>query len=56
MKEDDGPRPQSPSGGNTRRKLKREIDKILRRVDRLPELDNRSPDEIIGYDEDGLSE
>jgi antitoxin (DNA-binding transcriptional repressor) of toxin-antitoxin stability system len=54
VKEDDGPRPQSPSGGNTRRKLKREIDKILRRVDRLPELDNRSPDEIIGYDEDGL--
>ncbi len=56
VKEDDGPSPQSPSGGNTRRKLKREIDKILRRVDRLPELDNRSPDEIIGYDEDGLSE
>ncbi|HEY1660483.1 MAG TPA: type II toxin-antitoxin system VapB family antitoxin [Candidatus Sulfotelmatobacter sp.] len=27
---------------------------ILRRVDNLPELDPRSPDEIIGYDEYGL--
>ena len=31
-----------------------ELEKILNRVDRLPELDNRSPEEIIGYDEDGL--
>jgi antitoxin VapB len=27
---------------------------ILRRVDNLPDLDPRSPDEIIGYDEYGL--
>jgi antitoxin VapB len=27
---------------------------ILRRVDNLPDLDPRSPDEIIGYDEFGL--
>jgi antitoxin VapB len=27
---------------------------ILQRVDRLPVLDPRSPDEIVGYDEDGL--
>jgi antitoxin VapB len=27
---------------------------ILRRVDQLPVLDSRSPDEIVGYDEHGL--
>ena len=27
---------------------------ILRRVDALPNLDNRSEDEILGYDESGL--
>jgi antitoxin VapB len=27
---------------------------ILQRVDRLPVLDPRSPDEIVGYDERGL--
>lgn len=27
---------------------------LARRCARLPELDPRSPDEIIGYDEDGL--
>lgn len=27
---------------------------ILKRVDRLPRLDNRSPDEILAYDKDGL--
>jgi antitoxin VapB len=27
---------------------------ILRRVDQLPVLDPRSPDEIVGYDENGL--
>ena len=26
----------------------------LRRVDALPRLDDRTPDEIIGYDEHGL--
>jgi antitoxin (DNA-binding transcriptional repressor) of toxin-antitoxin stability system len=54
VKEDDGPRAQGSSGGNPSRKLKRAIDKILQRVDRLPVLDDRSPDEIIGYDKDGL--
>lgn len=27
---------------------------ILRRVDQLPVLDPRTPEEIVGYDEDGL--
>jgi len=30
------------------------IQEILERLDRLPRLDNRSPDEILGYDENGL--
>jgi hypothetical protein len=36
-------------------KPKKELDDILRRVDSLPVLDPRSPDEIIGYDKDGLA-
>jgi antitoxin VapB len=31
-----------------------QIEEILRRVDALPILDDRSPDEILGYDENGL--
>jgi antitoxin VapB len=31
-----------------------QIDDILERVDAMPDLDIRTPDEIIGYDEDGL--
>ncbi len=54
VKEDDGPKPQDSSGGNPSGKLKRDLGRILRRVDRLPVLDDRSPDEIIGYDKDGL--
>jgi antitoxin VapB len=34
--------------------LEAEIDAIVRRVAALPVLDDRSPDEIIGYDENGL--
>jgi antitoxin VapB len=34
--------------------LTAQIDDILQRVDAMPDLDARSPDEIIGYDEDGL--
>jgi antitoxin VapB len=34
--------------------LAAQIDDILDRVDAMPDLDTRSPDEIIGYDEDGL--
>jgi antitoxin VapB len=31
-----------------------QLREILRRVDALPVLDSRSPDEIVGYDEHGL--
>lgn len=31
-----------------------ELEAIVRRCDALPVLDNRSADEIIGYDENGL--
>jgi antitoxin VapB len=34
--------------------LKGQLEEILQRVDRLPILDPRSPDEILGYDEHGL--
>jgi antitoxin VapB len=34
--------------------LAAQIDDILRRVDEMPDLDTRTPDEIIGYDENGL--
>jgi antitoxin VapB len=34
--------------------LASQLDEILRRVDQLPILDARTPDEIIGYDEHGL--
>jgi antitoxin VapB len=31
-----------------------QLEEILERVDRLPVLDPRTPDEILGYDERGL--
>jgi len=31
-----------------------QLQEILRRVDQLPVLDSRSPDQILGYDENGL--
>jgi antitoxin VapB len=34
--------------------LTAQLQDILRRVDNLPDLDPRSPDEIIGYDEYGV--
>ena len=34
--------------------LSSQLAEILRRVDQLPVLDRRRPDEIIGYDEHGL--
>jgi antitoxin VapB len=37
-----------------RRRLLDELRAIRARVARLPELDNRSDEEIIGYDEHGL--
>jgi hypothetical protein len=30
------------------------LEEILHRVDQLPVLDSRSPEEILGYDEHGL--
>ena len=36
------------------RVLSRQVEDILQRVDAMPTQDNRSPDEIIGYDEHGL--
>jgi len=35
-------------------RTRRALDEILRRVDSLPVLDSRSPDEIIGYDRNGV--
>jgi hypothetical protein len=32
----------------------RKLEEILNRVDQLPVLDNRSPDEVVGYDENGI--
>jgi antitoxin VapB len=39
---------------NGRQKKKQAILEILHEMDKLPVLDNRSPDEILGYDENGL--
>jgi antitoxin VapB len=33
-----------------------QLEDILRRVDQLPILDSRAPDEILGYDQHGLPE
>lgn len=45
----DNSEPQEPASPK-----KDDLGDILRRVDSLPILDPRSPDEIVGYDEDGL--
>ncbi len=34
--------------------LKEKLDEILHRIDKLPRLEDRSDDEILGYDKDGL--
>ncbi len=34
--------------------LRSHLEEILQRVDQLPVLDPRAPDEILGYDEHGL--
>ncbi|HVI09793.1 MAG TPA: type II toxin-antitoxin system VapB family antitoxin [Candidatus Binatia bacterium] len=31
-----------------------QLEEILQRVDQMPLLDSRTPEEIIGYDEDGF--
>jgi antitoxin VapB len=36
------------------RVVSRQIEDILQRVDAMPTQDNRSPDEILGYDDHGL--
>jgi antitoxin VapB len=38
----------------SRRRLADELDEIARHCSRLPVLDPRTPDEILGYDEHGL--
>ncbi len=30
------------------------VEELLRRIDALPTIDSRTPDEILGYDEHGL--
>lgn len=40
--------------GRRNRLLASQLDEILERVDRLPTLDPRSPEAILGYDENGL--
>ena len=37
-----------------REKMRIDIDELLKRVDLLPMLDDRTPDEIIGYNENGI--
>lgn len=44
----------APQSSKKKRKKTHELKKILSRVDKLPVLDNRSPEEIIGYDESGV--
>jgi hypothetical protein len=39
---------------NNAAKTTRELGEILDRIDRLPVLDNRSPDKIVCYDENGI--
>ncbi len=36
------------------RNLATQLQEILRRVDQLPVLDSRTPEEIVGYDENGF--
>jgi antitoxin VapB len=38
----------------SRRRLADELDEIARHCARLPVLDSRTPEEILGYDEHGL--
>lgn len=47
--------------GRYRRRSEAEVEarrkgmmEILKEIDKLPVLDDRTPDEILGYDEDGL--
>jgi antitoxin VapB len=40
--------------GRGKRRLADQLNEIVERFSKLPELDPRTPDEILGYDEDGL--
>ena len=42
------------SGAAATAKRLAKLKSVVRRFDALPVLDDRGPDEIIGYDEDGL--
>ncbi len=42
------------AGGGEHRTLVDELDEIGKRCAALPDLDTRSPDEILGFDENGL--
>ena len=42
------------SGSQRAPAMREKLEQILARVDALPVVDARSPDEIIGYDENGL--
>ena len=47
----DNPYNEDPSEAEHQRKS---VDELLGRVDALPTIDPRTPDEILGYDEHGL--
>jgi hypothetical protein len=47
-------RPSAPHAPKAPDERLRALQEIARRFDELPVLDDREPDEIIGYDEDGL--
>jgi hypothetical protein len=42
------PRPSEPEH------QRNSVEELLRRVDALPTIDSRAPEEILGYDENGL--
>jgi len=46
--------PTNPSEGCAETPTVGWLEDLLRRVDALPNLDSRTPDEILGYDEDGI--
>ncbi|WFU07363.1 type II toxin-antitoxin system VapB family antitoxin (plasmid) [Rhizobium sp. CB3171] len=41
-------------GGGAQERLLHELQAIRQRVAHLPELDSRSDEDIVGYDEDGI--
>lgn len=48
------PQSKRPETDAERAERRAQIMKILERMHRMPVLDPRGPDEIVGYDEDGL--